>query len=416
MVILPEFSPAKIKNRENLMLKAILFDMDGVIIDSEPLHALAAVNAMEKFGIAITIDFCYSFIGSTAKHMLEVIKEKWQLSATIEELMRANDEAKKELLQNEGYPAILGIHALMQALRHEGYKIAIASSSPREEILETVKRQQLTEFVQEIVSGMQVAHPKPAPDIFLAAAKALDVLPSECLVIEDSSNGLRAAKAAGISRLAFHNPNSGNQDLSIANCIVESFEEVTPYFLYYVYQHTNHLPAVITETPRLTLRELAMDDLPALYKILLEPSIARFCGESARSFSEFSELHKAYISGAYHFRGYGLWGVFLRSTGELIGRCGFEPTIIENSPNVELGYLISERFQRKGYASEAIGACFSLCSRFEISSVFAVIHPQNAVSLHLARKFGMEVIGQTVRGDISCNVFKRDIRHGYDLL
>ncbi len=76
---------------------------------------------------------------------------------------------------------------------------------------------------------------------------------------------------------------------------------------------------------------------------------------------------------------------------------------------MELGYLISERFQGKGYASEAIGECLSLCSHFEISSVFAVIHPQNAVSLHLAKKFGMEVIGQTVRGDISCDIFRRDI-------
>ena len=80
---------------EDSMLKAILFDMDGVIIDSEPLHAKAAVNAMKKFGITITTDFCYSFIGSTAKHMLEVIKEEWNLSSSIEELMSANEEAKK---------------------------------------------------------------------------------------------------------------------------------------------------------------------------------------------------------------------------------------------------------------------------------------------------------------------------------
>lgn len=390
------------------MLKAILFDMDGVIIDSEPLHALAAVNAMEKFGIHISIDFCYSFIGSTAKHMLEVIKENWQLSATIEELMQANDEAKKELLLKEGYPAIPGIYTLMQALRHEGYKIAIASSSPTKEILETVKQQQLTEFVQEIISGMQVAHPKPAPDIFLAAAKALDVLPSECLVIEDSSNGLRAAKTAGIPRLAFHNPNSGSQDLSAADCVVESFEEVTPHFLYYVYQHANNLPAVIAETPRLILRELAISDMPALHKILSEPSISRFCGEPARSLSELSELHQAYISGAYHFRGYGLWGVSLKSTGELIGRCGFEPTIIEDSPCVELGYLISEGFQGKGYASEAIALCLSLCSRFAFSSIFAVIPPQNTISLHLAEKFGMCAVGSTIRAEISCDVFRRD--------
>ena len=83
------------------MLKAILFDMDGVIIDSEPLHAKAAVNAMKKFGITITTDFCYSFIGSTAKHMLEVIKEEWNLSSSIEELMSANEEAKRNFCSRQ---------------------------------------------------------------------------------------------------------------------------------------------------------------------------------------------------------------------------------------------------------------------------------------------------------------------------
>ena len=88
------------------MLKAILFDMDGVIIDSEPLHAKAAVNAMKKFGITITTDFCYSFIGSTAKHMLEVIKEKWNLSSSIEERKRRSKKgtfAAGRLSWHKGY-------------------------------------------------------------------------------------------------------------------------------------------------------------------------------------------------------------------------------------------------------------------------------------------------------------------------
>lgn len=391
------------------MLKAVLFDMDGVIIDSEPLHARAAINALQKYGVSLTPEFCYSFIGSTAKHMLEVIKENWQLSASIEELMQANQNAKKELVMQEGYPPIPYVRDLMKALQQDGYRIAIASSSPMDEILETVQRLQLTGFLNKIVSGMQVAHPKPAPDIFLAAARELSVLPSECLVIEDSSNGLRAAKAAGMPAVAFHNPNSGNQELSTANYVIEGFDEVTPFFLYQIYQHAYNEPAVMAESERLILRELSVDDLPALHRILSEPSIARFSGEPARPLAELSLVHKAYIRGAYQFRGYGLWGVFLKSTGELIGRCGFENTMIWESPSIELGYLISEKFQGEGYAFEAIQAALSVCSRFDFPAVFAVINPENAVSIHLAEKIGMKAAGTAIRNKVCCPVFRLDI-------
>lgn len=392
------------------MLKAILFDMDGVIIDSEPLHARAAIEAFQRFGISITTDFCYSFIGSTAKHMIEVIKEKWQLPFSLETLICANEEAKKELLEREGgYPIIPGIRELMEALHREGYQIAIASSSPLSDISETVKRLKLGAFLQKTVSGMQVPNPKPAPDIFLCAADALGVLPSECLVIEDSSNGLRAAKAAGMTGLAFRNPNSGCQNLSMADYVIEGFEEITPEFLYQVYQHANHLPAVIAKSSRLTLRELSMEDIPALHKILSEPSVTRFSGEPSRSLAELMQLHEAYISGAYLFRGFGLWGVFLNATGELIGRCGFEAAALPASPFVELGYLISEPFRGQGYAAEAIRTALPIASRFGISEIFSVIHPDNAPSIHLANTFGMKPCGTTMRNGISCLLFRLDL-------
>lgn len=391
------------------MLKAVLFDMDGVIIDSEPLHARAAVNALQKFGVSITTGFCYSFIGSTAKHMFEVIKEQWKLSVPLEALTAANEEAKRALLATEGYPAIPGIRELMAALHSDGYRIAIASSSPAEEISETVQRLQLEDFLQATVSGLQVPRPKPAPDIFLAAAEALLVSPSECLVIEDSTNGLCAAKAAGMPRLAFRNPNSGDQDLSLADYVTEGFEEITPDFLCRIYQHANMLPAVIAKSKRLTLRELSLDDLPSLHGILSEASVARFSGEPPKTPEELRRQHEAYIRGAYHFRGYGLWGIFLNATGELIGRCGFENGMLDAGPVIEIGYLISERFRGQGYAGEAVETALSLCTRFGFNEVFAVIHPDNAPSMHLMEKSGMKLSGKTVRGGTSCLVYRLGI-------
>lgn len=372
------------------MLKAILFDMDGVIIDSEPLHARAAILAMERYGIHLSMEFCYSFIGSTAKHMLEVIKENYQLNVSIEELMEANRLAKKELLQTEGYPAIPFVKELMEALHLKGFLLAIASSSPMEEIEETVQMLGLAPYLDRLVSGMQVEKPKPAPDIFLAAAKELSVLPSECIVIEDSFNGLCAAYAAGMTKIAFYNPNSGSQDLSGADYVIEGFEEVGPDIIEMVYQHAHGQPAVIGKTKRLVVRELSMEDIPVLHQLLDEPGIRELAGIPERTLKEELELHKAYIKNSYHFRGYGFWGIFLKSDDRLIGYCGIQDSDIDGYPEVELGYLLAPAFRKTGYAKE--------CARFVLDYAFsklgllriaAAIPPENTPSLQLAQRLGM---------------------------
>lgn len=372
------------------MLKAVLFDMDGVIIDSEPLHARAAILALKDYGVTLTTKFCYMFIGSTSKHMFEVVREKYHLDVPVEELMEANRLAKQKLLQEEGYPAIPYVRELMGALHAEGIRLAIASSSPLEEIEETVRRLGLGPYLDDCVSGMQVANPKPAPDIFLAAAKKLSVLPSECLVIEDSCNGLCAARSAKMARIAFYNPHSGSQDLGAADYVVEGFDEVGPELLQMVYQHAHGMPATVGRTKRLVLRELSMEDIPAFYKILHMPGVMALSGIPDRPLTEELELHQAYIQNSYHFSGYGFWGVFLKQDGTLIGRCGIQNSNIEGRPEIELGYLLAPAFQGAGYAEECCRFVLDYAfSHLGLCRVTAVIARGNLPSLHLARKLGM---------------------------
>ena len=94
------------------------------------------------------------------------------------------------------------------------------------------------------MSGEQVKNPKPAPDVFLETAKQMGLDPEECLILEDSANGCRAAKAAGIVCIAYFNPDSGKQDLSSADMVIEGYEEIDTAFLEKVYCHGRHLPAV----------------------------------------------------------------------------------------------------------------------------------------------------------------------------
>ncbi len=413
------------------MLKAVIFDMDGVIIDSEPLHARAIMLALEPYGVKLTMEYCYSFVGSTAKHLLEVVKETYSIAAPLKELMEANEQAKKVLLAKEGYPAIPYVRELMESLFAAGYQLAIASSSPMTDIENTVQRLELAPYLSQLVSGMQIAAPKPAPDIFLTAAKQLGVQPSECLVIEDSYNGLTAAKAAGMARVAFYNPHSGQQDLSCAHYIIEGFEEITPAFLNKIYQHAFGMPATILSTDRLLVRELDLSDLPALHKILAEPEVAPYSGEPSHSLDELVKLHEAYIKSAYHFRGYGLWGVFLKDTEELIGRFGLEDAswdktitslahagktvgVLKDANTkkpvaTELGYLLAPDFWKKGYAAECAEAILEYAfHELDLPEVYAVISLDNPRSVKLAETIGMTLCGSLDRGGKHCLLYVKE--------
>lgn len=111
-------------------------------------------------------------------------------------------------------------------LKTQNIPLAVASSSPKALIELIMDKTGLGIYFDAFVTGEEVAHGKPAPDIFLHAAGLLGVEPASCLVIEDSRNGVRAAKSAGIRCVGYHNPGSGNQDLSLADEVVRSYEQL----------------------------------------------------------------------------------------------------------------------------------------------------------------------------------------------
>lgn len=391
------------------MLKAVIFDMDGVIIDSEPLHAKAAILALSHYGVTLTTEYCYSFIGSTAKHMLEVVKETYHLTASIEELMEANRQAKIQLLQQEGYPAIPYVRELMQNLAEHNLLLAIASSSPLEDIQSTVHNLDLTPFLTTIVSGMQVAHPKPAPDIFLKAASALGVEPFECIVIEDSYNGVTAACAAGMPVLGFANPHSGNQNLWQANCICESFESVDTAFLQRISQKANGEPLTIGETNRLYLKELTQDNIPELYRIYQAPQVTEFIPALDTDPALEAQKQLAYQKYAYDFYGYGFWGVFRKSDHHMLGCCGIQNATIDHTEEIELGYVFDSAEWGNGYALE--------CARFvleyaltelDISRIVAVMDTRNLRSIHLAEQLGMKKEKNCMHQNRTCVLYVYD--------
>lgn len=224
------------------MLKAIIFDMDGVLVDSEPLHYRSNVMALERLGKKIDYEYYEQFIGSTVKYLWECLKEKYQLSLSVEELMELGDECKRELLEKEGYPPIPGVKEMVRRCKDAGLKTAIASSSSSASIKEVTTYFGIDGYIDQFASGLEVKNRKPAPDVYLKAADLIHVLPEECIVVEDSSIGVTAAKAAGMVCIGYVNPHSGKQDLSKADYLIESHDAITKQFLEMVYAHTRQEP------------------------------------------------------------------------------------------------------------------------------------------------------------------------------
>lgn len=158
--------------------------------------------------------------------MWSVIIERYKLEATVEQLLATQMHHKKELFKNSQLIAIEGIPQLIEQLKDSGIKLGLASSSSREFIEMILKSLNIIDKFDVILSGEEVKKGKPAPDVFLKTADLLGVNPCDCIVLEDSEHGITAAKAAGMKCIAYENPNSGNQDLSLADAVVKTLVKI----------------------------------------------------------------------------------------------------------------------------------------------------------------------------------------------
>ncbi|MFW2488996.1 HAD family hydrolase [Clostridium chromiireducens] len=207
-------------------MKAVIFDMDGVIIDSEPIHFDVDLQTISELGGDISKEDLEKYVGTTNEYMYTDIKNKFNISKSLEEIIHYKVELTKKKIIELDLEPIEGIRELLKELKNKNINTAIASSSPRDFIELVVSKFKLENYIEYIISGEEVKHGKPDPDIYIETAKKLRVSPEECIVIEDSRNGVLAAKAAGMKCIGFQNVNSGNQDLSNADVIVHSITEV----------------------------------------------------------------------------------------------------------------------------------------------------------------------------------------------
>ncbi|QHW33796.1 HAD family hydrolase [Paenibacillus rhizovicinus] len=209
-------------------MKAVIFDMDGVIIDSEPIHFYVDKLVLSKIvGMEVTGEYLEKYVGMTNPEMWKAIIQEYRLQQTVDELIEHQLSSKLKILNETPIQPISGILELLQNLSDNHIPLGIASSSPRRFIEGVLTKFDIRKLFNTVVSGEEVENGKPAPDVYIEAARILGIPPEKCTVIEDSRNGVLASKRAGMRCIGYQNLNSGNQDLSSSDHIVGSITEIT---------------------------------------------------------------------------------------------------------------------------------------------------------------------------------------------
>lgn len=207
--------------------KAFIFDMDGVIVDSESIYKEIEKELFDEVGVAVDHEEHISYQGSSNPIMWSLIKEKHGLHHSLEELVAMTEN--KVIRFFSGLPKIepmSGVVELLQWLQKNGIKLALASSSSIDVINIVLAKTGLTPFFEVVVDCTEAGAGKPDPTIFLLARKKLGVPKGNCVIMEDSTNGIKAAKAAGIYCIAFSGPGSEHQDKSAADLIIDNFSDL----------------------------------------------------------------------------------------------------------------------------------------------------------------------------------------------
>lgn len=206
-------------------LKAIVFDMDGLMVDSEPLSQQAWDEYLRPYGHQLNEEIVQNIIGLRADVSTPVIKELFNLPEPVPTIISKRAAIYSQIRAN-GVPTMPGLHALHAEIARRNIPWGVATSSPRAHAIEILQQLGLQERCRTIAAGDEVTHGKPSPDIYLLAAERLGIAPQECLALEDSGPGSQAAVNAGMTVIAIPNAQTKTADFSHVPYLYGSLEDV----------------------------------------------------------------------------------------------------------------------------------------------------------------------------------------------
>lgn len=226
-----------ISNAYDYKIEAVIFDCDGVLVDTEYLKFVAWKEALASENIDFSIEEYKPLVGLDSKNILRRLKEIKHMD--ISEKVIELKNSKYRVLQKEGVPPISEMVAFVKYLAEEkkrlGIKVGLASSAPRKEIFQNLQQIGLENYFDLVISGSndlddyvdQEGKNKPKPYIYIEAAKRLNIPPTKCLVFEDTSSGVEAASSAGMTVIAVPNQFTSQQNFSKATKVIWSFANIS---------------------------------------------------------------------------------------------------------------------------------------------------------------------------------------------
>lgn len=209
------------------MLKAVLFDMDGVIVDTEPVYARNELEMAERMNIPLTKEFQKNYIGVSHRILWKELKELYDFPYMVDELSFIEREFMANYFVSGELIPINGICELIRSLDENEIKCAIVTSNIEKNVRLVMKRLGIESYISSIASADKVKMIKPAPDLFLYACNELKISPDNCIAVDDCEIGIVGAKSANMKAVGFINPNSGKQDFSKADYIINDMRNLT---------------------------------------------------------------------------------------------------------------------------------------------------------------------------------------------
>lgn len=209
------------------MLKAVIFDKDGTLHDTEKVYHRAWREAAEQTGVPNIMDFVALCTGTNFTRTAELWQEFYGDAFAFRPFWNLRNALYDDMIAREGVPIKDGAYELLDYLAQNGYKIALATSTNAPRVERHLVQSDMKKYFDAVVTGDTVPRGKPAPDIFLIAAERIGVSPAECMGVEDSFNGVRAVKAAGMYAVMAPDMIAPTKEiLSIADVCVGSLREI----------------------------------------------------------------------------------------------------------------------------------------------------------------------------------------------